>query len=162
MAHASALLTPRGRLALARSAVDHRWPLRRAAEPVQVSASARWAAWYRESGRGGRRIIKLRVIRRWVPGRHHPGLHPLTVHRCCPDTGSPRPADLAGPVDEEVIRRYEHDRPGDIVHVDIKKLERIPDGGGHRVDTCNHHRGHTLLGGGQPASRVNNLSGQYS
>jgi hypothetical protein len=29
-------------------------------------------------------------------------------------------------------RRYEHDAPGDLLHVDIKKLGRIPDGGGHR------------------------------
>jgi transposase InsO family protein len=29
--------------------------------------------------------------------------------------------------------RYEHEHPGDLVHVDIKKLGRIPDGGGHRV-----------------------------
>jgi transposase InsO family protein len=29
--------------------------------------------------------------------------------------------------------RYEHPHPGDLVHVDIKKLGRIPDGGGHRV-----------------------------
>jgi hypothetical protein len=29
--------------------------------------------------------------------------------------------------------RYEHAAPGDLVHVDIKKLGRIPDGGGHRV-----------------------------
>jgi transposase InsO family protein len=28
--------------------------------------------------------------------------------------------------------RYEHDAPGDLVHVDIKKLGKIPDGGGHR------------------------------
>ncbi len=30
-------------------------------------------------------------------------------------------------------RRYEHEAPGDLVHVDVKKLGRIPDGGGHRV-----------------------------
>lgn len=29
--------------------------------------------------------------------------------------------------------RYEHERPGDLVHVDVKKLGRIPDGGGHRT-----------------------------
>jgi hypothetical protein len=29
--------------------------------------------------------------------------------------------------------RYEHPHPGDLVHVDIKKLGRIRDGGGHRV-----------------------------
>ena len=32
-----------------------------------------------------------------------------------------------------VIRRYEHAAPGDLVHVDIKKLGNIPDGGGHKV-----------------------------
>jgi transposase InsO family protein len=31
------------------------------------------------------------------------------------------------------IRRYERRRPGELVHVDIKKLGRIPAGGGHRV-----------------------------
>ncbi|MGW3464444.1 IS481 family transposase, partial [Streptomyces olivaceoviridis] len=33
----------------------------------------------------------------------------------------------------QVIRRYERDRPGELVHVDIKKLGNIPDGGGHKV-----------------------------
>ena len=32
-----------------------------------------------------------------------------------------------------MIRRYERDRPGELVHVDVKKLGRIPDGGGHKV-----------------------------
>ena len=32
-----------------------------------------------------------------------------------------------------VIRRYERDRPGELIHVDVKKLGRIPDGGGHKV-----------------------------
>ncbi len=36
------------------------------------------------------------------------------------------------PVRRQPARRYEHERPGDLVHVDIKKLGRIPDGGGHR------------------------------
>ena len=30
--------------------------------------------------------------------------------------------------------RYEHRRPGDLLHVDVKKLGRIPDGGGWRLD----------------------------
>jgi hypothetical protein len=29
--------------------------------------------------------------------------------------------------------RYEKDRPGELVHVDVKKLGRIPGGGGHRM-----------------------------
>jgi transposase InsO family protein len=32
-----------------------------------------------------------------------------------------------------MIRRYEHDHPGDLVHVDVKKRGRIPPGGGWRV-----------------------------
>jgi hypothetical protein len=31
------------------------------------------------------------------------------------------------------IPRYEHEHLGDLVHVDIKKQGRIPDGGGHRI-----------------------------
>lgn len=31
------------------------------------------------------------------------------------------------------VHSYVHDEPGDMVHVDIKKLGRIPDGGGHRA-----------------------------
>jgi transposase InsO family protein len=42
-----------------------------------------------------------------------------------------------------VIRRYEHEQPGDLVHVDVKKLGRIPPGGGWRM----HGRGgHSRLG----------------
>jgi transposase InsO family protein len=32
----------------------------------------------------------------------------------------------------EPIRRYEHDYPGSMIHVDVKKIGNIPDGGGHR------------------------------
>ena len=32
----------------------------------------------------------------------------------------------------EPIRRYEHERPGDLIHVDVKKLGKVPDGGGWR------------------------------
>ena len=29
--------------------------------------------------------------------------------------------------------RYERERPGELLHVDVKKVARIPDGGGHRA-----------------------------
>ncbi len=32
-----------------------------------------------------------------------------------------------------LIRRYEREQPGQLVHVDVKKLGRIPAGGGHRI-----------------------------
>jgi transposase InsO family protein len=31
------------------------------------------------------------------------------------------------------VVRYERERPGELVHLDVKKLGRIPDGGGHKV-----------------------------
>ncbi len=38
--------------------------------------------------------------------------------------------------------RYERDRPGELVHMDVKKLGRIPDGGGWRAEgqTTQNHR----------------------
>src|SRR4051794_4267793 len=50
------------------------------------------------------------------------------------------PLAVCDPVTGQVIRasrrsanRYEHDHPGSLVHVDVKKLGRIPDGGGWRA-----------------------------
>jgi transposase InsO family protein len=40
--------------------------------------------------------------------------------------------------------RYEHDRPGDLIHIDVKKLGRIPDGGGWRA----HGRSEEVRGRG--------------
>src|SRR5215218_7552383 len=105
MSHANALLTPKGRLRLARCVVEDGWSLRRAAERFQVSVptAARWAARYRAQGEVGmvdrssrpvsspqrtsvrreRRIIALRVNRGWGPARigFLLGLHPSTVYR---------------------------------------------------------------------------------
>jgi len=48
-----------------------------------------------------------------------------------------RDLDVIGEDLREPVIRYEWDRPGDLVHVDVKKIGRIPDGGGWRV----HGRG---------------------
>ena len=156
MSHVNAVLAPRGRLALARCVVDDGWALRRAAERFQVSptTAARWASRYRQLGEAGmndrssrphhcphrtptrteRRIIKVRVVRRWGPARiaFLLGLHPSTVHRVLARYGLARLRWLDRATGQ-VVRRYEHAAPGELVHVDIKKLGRIPDGGGHRV-----------------------------
>ncbi len=160
MSHANARLAPRGRLDLARCIVEDGWPLRRAAERFQVSVTtaARWSARYRQLGAAGmtdrssrphhcprrtptraeRRIIKVRVIRRWGPARIRflLGLHPSTVHRVLTRFGLTRLRWLDRATGR-TIRRYEHAAPGDLVHVDIKKLGCIPDGGGWKV----HGRG---------------------
>lgn len=81
-----------------------------------------------------RRIIKVRLLRRWGPARitHLLGLGPSTVHRVLVRYGLARLTHLDRATGR-VIRRYERDRPGELVHVDIKKLGNIPDGGGHKA-----------------------------
>ncbi|MDX2817467.1 DDE-type integrase/transposase/recombinase [Streptomyces sp. PA03-5A] len=49
-----------------------------------------------------------------------------------PRHGLNRLAHLDRPIGQ-VIRRYERDRPGKLIHIDVKKLGRIPDSGGHKV-----------------------------
>ena len=81
-----------------------------------------------------RRIIALRVNRRWGPDRigYKLGMHPSTVHRVLSRSGLAK-LTWQDRATGRTIRRYEHEHPGDLVHVDIKKLGRIPDGGGHKV-----------------------------
>ncbi|MFK0026216.1 IS481 family transposase [Streptomyces sp. NPDC090798] len=60
---------------------------------------------------------------------------PATVHRILVRRGLNRLRDLDAPTGEQLreIIRYEHEHPGDLIHVDIKKLGRIPVGGGWRM-----------------------------
>ncbi|MDQ1051908.1 transposase InsO family protein [Streptomyces sp. V4I2] len=66
---------------------------------------------------------------------HGVTLAPATVHRILVRRGLNRLRDLDPPTGEQLreVIRYEHDRVGDLVHVDIKKLGRIPTGGGWRM-----------------------------
>jgi transposase InsO family protein len=149
-------LTERGRLLLAQCVVDQQWPLRRAAERFQVSVTTakRWADRYRELGPAGmvdrssrphrsprrtpapieRKALHLRVTRRWGPARiaGRLGMPTSTVHAILTRAAVPRLAHLDRGT-RRPIRRYEHPNPGDLVHVDIKKLGNIPDGGGWRT-----------------------------
>ncbi|MCG3024301.1 IS481 family transposase, partial [Escherichia coli] len=81
-----------------------------------------------------RRIIALRVNYRWGPDRigYKLGLHPSTVHRVLSRYGLSK-LTWQDRATGRTVRRYEHANPGDLIHVDIKKLGRIPDGGGHKV-----------------------------
>ncbi|MFJ1847112.1 IS481 family transposase [Streptomyces sp. NPDC088146] len=66
---------------------------------------------------------------------HGISLAPATVHRILVRRGINRLRDLDPPTGEQLreVIRYEHDHVGDLVHVDIKKLGRIPAGGGWRM-----------------------------
>jgi transposase InsO family protein len=148
-------LNERHRLKLARLIVDQGWPIARAAERYDVSwpTAKRWAVRYLELGPEGmkdrssrphaspnrtpapvvRKIRHLRTKQRLGPvaiaGRL--GLAPSTVHAVLVRERLNRlwHIDLAT---GEPIRRYEHPHPGALIHVDVKKLGNIPNGGGWR------------------------------
>ncbi len=78
--------------------------------------------------------VKVRVLRRWGPARiaFLLRLAASTVHRVLTRYGLARLTHLDRAT-ATPVRRYEHQHPGDLVHVDIKKLGNIPDGGGHKI-----------------------------
>ncbi|TQM24862.1 IS481 family transposase [Microcella putealis] len=159
MTHANAPFTPEGRVRLARLIVDQGWSVRRAAERFQCSpaTASRWASRYRAGlpltdrssrphrqpsrspQRLERRIVALRFTRRWGPHRigYHLGVARSTVGRVLARYRMPllHHLDQATglPVRKPKPIRYELAAPGQLVHVDIKKLGRIPNGGGHRM-----------------------------
>jgi transposase InsO family protein len=105
-----------------RSSRPHRMPTKTSAEVEQ-------------------QIIKVRRRERrgpdWIGAEL--GVAPRTVSRVLARHAVPRLAVL-DPITGEVIRaskvtavRYERERPGELVHMDVKKLGRIPDGGGWRA-----------------------------
>jgi hypothetical protein len=79
-------------------------------------------------------VCRLRQDRKLGPARIGPilGLPASTVHRVLTRHRLNRLAFMDRPT-RQVIRRYERERPGELVHIDVKKLGRIPDGGGHKV-----------------------------
>jgi transposase-like protein len=80
------------------------------------------------------RIVRLRRRHKLGPMRIaiRLGMPASTVHRVLVREQLSRLSWMDRPTGE-VIRRYERERPGELVHVDVKKLGRIPDGGGHRI-----------------------------
>jgi transposase InsO family protein len=159
--HRNAPLTETGRLRLARCIVEDRWSIARAAERFQVARTTakRWADRYRELGPAGmadrssrphrsprrtpqpivRKIVHLRWKQRLGPVAiaARVGLAPSTVHRILVACRINRLWHVDRATGEP-IRRIEMTRPGELVHVDVKKLGNIPDGGGWRA----HGRAH--------------------
>lgn len=153
--HSNAALTPRARLRLARLIVDREWPPARAAERYDVSwrTAKKWADRYRAEGEAGmldrssrphhqpnrtparlvRKIVHLRWKQRLGPVEigDRLGMPASTVHAVLVRCRINRLTHIDRATGEP-IRRYEHERPGDLIHVDVKKLGRVPDGGGWR------------------------------
>jgi len=155
MSHRNARLTVYGRWLLVQRVAAGR-PVAHVAAEMGVSRTTgyKWVGRYLAEGEGGlqdrpsrphtcpRRtgtaveseVCRLRRERKLGPARIGPilGLAPSTVHRVLTRHGLGRLALLDRPTGQ-VIRRYERERPGELVHVDVKKLGRIPDGGGHKI-----------------------------
>ena len=155
MVHANARLTPAGRLILVTRIAAGRPAAHVAAEMgVSRTTAYRWAARYQAEGQAGltdrpstarthprktspemeQAIARLRTTRKLGPARIAAilGLVTSTVHRVLTRLGLSRLAWLDRPTGR-VIRRYERAAPGELVHVDVKKLGRLRHGGGHRV-----------------------------
>jgi transposase-like protein len=155
MAHANARLTQFGRLLLVQRITELGWPPAQAAQSLGVSRATayKWLARYRAEGRAGladrpsrphrcphalpasqvRRVLAARRRRRQGPHRlgYHLGMARSTVYGVLRRHNMSRLAHLDRP--SGAVVRYQREHPGELVHLDVKKLGRIPDGGGHRV-----------------------------
>ena len=82
--------------------------------------------------------IRLRKKRRWGADHisHEVGLAASTVQSILNDAGIGR-LDSGDRATKEPVRRYQRDRPCELVHVDVKKIAAIPDSGGWKI----HGRG---------------------
>ena len=96
------------------------------------------------------RIVGLRTARKLGPARIAGivEMHPSTVHRVLQRNGLSRLAWMDRPTGR-VVRRIETSRPGELVHVDTKKLHQVPPGGGWR----GHGRGNVAKTR-QPAPQI--------
>jgi transposase len=155
MAHANARLTEFGRLLLVQRITELGWPPAQAAERLGVSRATayKWLGRYRAQGQAGlaerssrphhcphalsaaqvRRVLAARRRRRQGPHRlgSHLGMPRSTVDGVLGRHHMSRLAQTDRT--SGVVVRYQREHPGELVHLDVKKLGRIPDGGGHRV-----------------------------
>jgi transposase InsO family protein len=152
--HARARLTPKGRCFVVDRVVRQGWSATAAAEAAGVAERTvyRWIARYRAEGEAGlhdRSCVPRRIPRRTPTAR----VEAILALRRLRMTGSEiaelleMPAATVSAVlrreglgklsrlgPPEPPNRYERSRPGELVHVDVKRLGRIgPHGAGHRV-----------------------------
>jgi transposase InsO family protein len=168
LSHANARLNVHGRRLLVSRVIDDQRPIAHVAKELGVSRQCahRWINRFRLEGaaaladRSSRphrspnrtspaieaRVLALRASSRrgqdWIgpelgiPARTVSAI--LRRHRvpllreCDPLTGEVIRSSKATAV------RYERDHPGELVHMDVKKLGRIPDGGGWRANGRDH------------------------
>jgi transposase InsO family protein len=154
--HRNAPLTPEGRLRLCRLIEEDGWTVAAAAESFRISRQTahKWWGRYQLAGEAGlvdrpsrprrcptktpakveRRVVELRRRHQVSAARlaERAGVPASTLHQIWSRHGVSRLSDLERRTGR-VIRRIETSRPGELVHVDIKKQAKIPPGGGWRM-----------------------------
>jgi transposase InsO family protein len=170
--HPNAPLTPEGRRRMVRCVVDGGWTIEATAERFQIDAKTvrKWRDRFLAEGDAGlqdrssrpysspnrtprtirREVIRLRKKRRkgaeWIA--HQVGLAASTVQNILNQAGVGRLDMGDRATAREPVRRYQRERPGELIHVDIKKLAAIPTGGGWRMHGRGRdgHSGHSGAG----------------
>jgi len=165
--HPNARLTPKHRRNMVACVVDKGWTIEATAERFQVDAKTvrKWRDRFLAEGEAGlqdrssrphrspnrtprscrRRVIQLRKQHRWGADHiaHETGLAASTVQSILRREGLGRLDRGDRATNNEPVGRYQRDRPGELIHVDIKKIAGIPDGGGWRM----HGKGNDAHGG---------------
>src|SRR5215204_5366251 len=150
--HANAALSLNQRRRLARRVVEQEWALTEAAAAAEVSVrcARKWVGRYRAEGELGlldrpstpatvanrtneRRVEAIAALRRLrLTGAEIAellGMALSTVSGILTRIGMGK----LGRIGLEPAQRYERARPGELIHIDVKKLGRIHQGAGHRV-----------------------------
>jgi len=164
--HPNAVLTPAGRRRMVNCVIVGGWTVEATAERFQLDAKTvrKWRDRFLAEGTAGlqdrssrphrspartpepvrQQVIALRRRHRW--GADHIGyelrLAASTVGAILRSEGLGR-LDRGDRATPEPVQRYQRDRPGELIHVDIKKVAAIPAGGGWRL----HGRGGDSHGG---------------
>lgn len=155
MAHARAKLTPAGRQLLVDRVQQDGWRPADAARAMGVSRATayKWLGRFRTEGPAGlfdrssapRRcphrlsdaevaaIVAARLETMMGPHRlaYRLGRHRSTIYGVLRRAGVSRLDWIDRPT--RTVVRYERARPGELIHVDVKKLGKIPDGGGWKL-----------------------------
>ena len=153
--HPNAPLAPVGRRRMVLCVVEQGWTVEATAERFQVDAKTvrKWRDRFLADGDLGlrdrssrpkrspnrtpgsmrRRVVRMRRKRRWGADHiaYEVGLAASTVQSILNRAGEGR-LDQGDRATKVKPRRYQRERPGELIHVDIKKIAGIPDGGGWR------------------------------
>jgi transposase InsO family protein len=156
--HANAALSLRQRERMVERVLEQGWPLAKAAAAAEVSGRtcSKWVARYRAEGAAG--LLDRSSAPRVVANRtEETTLQAIAALRRLRFTGAEiselleRPLSTVsgiltrigmgklGRLGMEPANRYERERPGELIHIDVKKLGRIQGGAGKRMTGRPHY-----------------------